>query len=405
MDSKIGLIIQLAGVLLISLLTLFLRRSIKRVSLKHWTNAWLFLSFSLFCLRLAFSFDEFSMQLFSLYFLTEYFFGFLIIAGCRSLVENRELKIRNEVLLLPFIVVAFGLPFLSEDFNLIFNVHSLILSGFFILALIELWKTGIRTFGCNVMMVALGLLTCNFFLYFVLFTARQYVEISTDYLAFNSVVDLVLQILLGFGMVIVLLELVLSDAKIANEKLQIAHQRLEELAHIDPLTTALNRHAFHGYMKRRNGEIEKPTGCIGFFDIDDLKDLNDVYGHAVGDAAIRAVVRAIRDIIRGEDLVFRWGGDEFFVIMAGLDSKIAEDRMTRMEQLLTNIQVEGVFHPLTIRVSFAFENFEGTENLELTIEKADAKMYLQKQQKKIHSSSKPHSSFPPDRIREVSTIS
>ncbi len=382
MDSKIGLIIQLAGVSLITLLTLFLRRSLNVVALKHWTNAWLFLSFSLFCLRLAFSYETYSVQLFSFYFLTEYFFGFLLVAGCRSLDGNKEMRLRSEVLVLPFIVVAFGLPFLADDFNLVFNAHSLILSGFLSIAFIELWKTRIRSFGSKVMLLALGLLTLNFFSYFVIFTARQYVDIETSYLAFNSVIDLVLQILLGFGMVIVLLEQVLTDAKVANAKLQKAHEKLEELAHIDPLTTALNRHAFHGYLNRHGSDGKDSNGCVGFFDIDDLKDINDVYGHAIGDTAIRVVVRAIREIIRAEDLIFRWGGDEFFVIMVGLDSEIALDRMARMDDMLTNVRIDGVAQPLTVRVSHAFEDFNDIADLELTIEKADAKMYIQKQKRK-----------------------
>lgn len=382
MDSKIGLIIQLAGVSLITLLTLFLRRSLNVVALKHWTNAWLFLSFSLFCLRLAFSYESYSVQLFSFYFLTEYFFGFLLVAGCRSLSGNTEMRMRSELWVLPFIIVAFGLPFLADDFNLVFNAHSLILSGFFAIAFIELWKTKIRSFGGKVMLIALGLLTLNFLGYFLIFTARQYVDLQTAYLTFNSVIDLVLQILLGFGMVIVLLEQVLSDAKTANEKLQKAHEKLEELAHIDPLTTALNRHAFHGYLNRQGDGNSNANGCVGFFDIDDLKDINDIYGHAVGDTAIRAVVRAIREIIRAEDLIFRWGGDEFFVIMVGLDAETALERMSRMDQMLTNVRIDGVNKPLTIRVSHAFEDFNDLAALEVSIEKADAKMYLQKQRRK-----------------------
>lgn len=385
MDSKVGIIIQLAGVSLITLLTLFLRRSLNVVALKHWTHAWLFLSFSLFCLRLAFSYEYYSLQLFSFYFLTEYFFGFMVIAGVRSLKGNSEVPMRVELWLLPFIVVAFGLPFLADDFNLVFNAHSLILSGFFSFAFIELWKTKIRSFGSKVMMIALSLLSINFFTYFVIFTARQLVDIQTSFLAFNSVVDLVLQILLGFGMVIVLLEQVLSDARIANEKLREAHIRLEQLAHIDPLTTALNRHAFHGYLNRRGNEVQVPNGCVGFFDIDDLKELNDIHGHSVGDAAIRAVVRAIRDIIRAEDLIFRWGGDEFFVIMVGMDADVAIERMARMDQMLTDVQIDGVGRPLTICVSRAFEDFDDLANLEVTIEKADAKMYLEKQKRKVES--------------------
>ena len=229
MDSKIGLIIQLAGVSLITLLTLFLRRSLNVVALKHWTNAWLFLSCSLFCLRLAFSYEVFSTQLFSFYFLTEYFFGFFLIAGCRSLTGNKEMKVRQEIFVLAFIAVAFGLPFLADDFNLVFNLHSLILAGFFAIAFVTLLRTKIRSFGGKVMLIALGLLACDFFQYFIVFSLRQYTFIVTDYLAYNSVVDLVLQMLLGFGMVIVLLEQVLVDAKSANEKLQKAHKKLEQL--------------------------------------------------------------------------------------------------------------------------------------------------------------------------------
>lgn len=386
MDSKIGLIIQLAGVSLITLLTLFLRRSINVVALKHWTNAWLFLSFALFCLRLAFSYENYSVQLFSLYFLNGYIFGFLLVAGCRSLAGNKEMGVRNELLILPFIFVAFGLPFLADDFNLIFNAHSLILSGFFMFAFLTLWRTKLRTFGWRVMLVALGLLVVDFFQYFVVFTARKYMLINTDYLSYNSVIDLTLQILLGFGMVIVLLEQVLTDAKIANEKLQIAHARLEELAHMDPLTAALNRHAFHGYLKRQSDSDQRVVGSVGFFDIDGLKDINDTYGHAVGDAAIRVAVRAIREVIRGEDLIFRWGGDEFFVIMVGLDAEIAYKRMVKMEELLTDVNVMGADQPLTIGISHAFENFTDINDLENTIAKADAMMYLNKQQRKAHRS-------------------
>ena len=163
----------------------------------------------------------------------------------------------------------------------------------------------------KVMQLALALLVLDFFQYFVVFSARQYLIIEFDYLQYNSVIDLVLQTLLGFGMVIVLLEQVLTDANVANEKLIRAHEKLEELAHIDPLTTALNRHAFHGYLKRRGNQDQAISGCVGFFDVDNLKTVNDVYGHAVGDVVIRMVVRAIRDIVRAEDNpVLAMGGED-----------------------------------------------------------------------------------------------
>ncbi|MBE7515144.1 MAG: GGDEF domain-containing protein [Chloracidobacterium sp.] len=382
MDSKIGLIIQIAGVSLITLLTLFLRRSLNLAALKYWTNAWLFLSFSLFCLRLAFDYDGFSYQLFGFYFLAQYFFGYLLVAGCRSLRTNSELRLSTEIFAIPFILAAFSLPFLSEDVTLTLKIHSVIMSGFFAIAFFAVWQSGIKSFGSRVMLVALGLLIIDLAQSLIVFTLRPWLTVPAEYLGYNAVADLVLQTLLGFGMVIVLLEKVLSDVKTANERLREAHEKLEELAHIDPLTTALNRHAFHGYLATHGDGSSGSAGCVGFFDIDDLKELNDVYGHAAGDAAIRAVVRAIRNVIRAEDLIFRWGGDEFFVIMIGLRSEAALCRMSRMNGSLSSIILDGVYQPITIRVSHAFEDFANIAEIEAAIEKADAKMYLQKQEHK-----------------------
>lgn len=382
MDSKIGLIIQLSGVFLITVLTLFLRRSLKVASLKYWTNAWLCLSFALICLRLAFGYQEYSTPLFSFYFLGEYVFGFLLVVGCKSLDGKFRLTAKHELWILPFIAAAFILPFLAKDFNLVFNIHSLLLLVFFVLAFVALQKSASRSFGWRVMQVALGLLVIDFLQYFVAFTARKYITFNDSYLSYNPIIDLVLEIMLGFGMVIVLLEQVLADFQRANEKLTRAHEKLEHLVHIDPLTTAFNRHAFYGFLKKRGEDGTTISGCVGFFDIDDLKEINDTFGHMAGDRAIRVVVRAIREVIRAEDLIYRWGGDEFFVIMIGMPSEMAQERMAKLERMLSHVQVYGIECPIYIGVSYGFTNFAKFDDLELAIKKSDDVMYERKQERK-----------------------
>src|SRR5205823_2263991 len=80
-----------------------------------------------------------------------------------------------------------------------------------------------------------------------------------------------------------------------------------------------NRHAFYSLVEdaRRQGSTP-PEGTVALVDIDSLKPINDAYGHAAGDESIRAVATAIRSIVRAADLVIRWGGDEFLVILIGL---------------------------------------------------------------------------------------
>lgn len=383
MDTKLGLIVQIAGVALITLLTLFLRRSINVPALRYWANAWLFQCFALFCLRLAFSYGEYSLQLLGFYFLAQYLFGYLLILGCRSLKNRKDESNLTEAFALPFVPVAFGLPLLIDELNLMINIHALVVAGLFAATLICLWRARLNTFGWRVMLTALCLLVLDFAHYLGGYVLRAYQIVEFDPIQYNSVIDLVLQMLLGFGMVIVLLELVLNDAKLANEKLRQAHERLEELAHIDPLTTALNRHAFHGYLNRSGNEGKDLNGCVGFFDVDNLKEINDQYGHSAGDNAIRHVVRAIRELIRGEDLVFRWGGDEFFVLMIGISAEAARARMQQIDDLLAKVEIDGLPFPMTISVSYAFENFNSLAQIQETIQRADAGMYRVKQTRKM----------------------
>jgi diguanylate cyclase (GGDEF)-like protein len=232
------------------------------------------------------------------------------------------------------------------------------------------------------MNVTLAALALNFFLYAVAYTASHFTAFDTEFLSYNSIVDFVLQSTLGVGMVIVLLEKVLSDARSAHERLETTNKRLEELVHTDPLTAAFSRHAFYGFVKKHGDENTETSGCVGFFDIDDLKKINDRHGHNSGDLAIRTVVRVIRDIIRAEDLIFRWGGDEFFVIMISMGAEMATMRMTKLERDLSGISIDGIPEPIDIGVSWGFTDFTDISQLEDAINRADAAMYSRKLERK-----------------------
>ena len=382
MDSKLGLIIQLNGVILITILSLCLRRSLKVTALRYWTIAWLSLSFALVCLRLAFSYEEFASFLFTYYFLGEYLFGFMVVIGCCSLDGVYELKPRSEMYFIPLVVAAVALPHLAADFNDVFNIHSFIMAGFYAVAFYHLRKSKENSFGWRVMYVSLGLLAFDFFVYAIVFSVRSFAVFTTDFLSYNSAVDLVLQTALGFGMVIVLLEKVLNDFRDTNEQLRSTQKQLEQLVKTDPLTAAFNRHAFYGFMRQQGEQEEASSGCVGFFDIDDLKAINDCFGHPAGDVVIRSVVKSIRDIIRAEDLIYRWGGDEFFVVMVSMSAEMAESRMTRLESLLEQVHIDNLPEPIKIGVSWGFTDYTNSADLEMAIKRADSEMYRRKQLRK-----------------------
>lgn len=385
MDSNTGLAIQFAGIFLVTLLSLFLHKSLKSAALKYWSWAWLCLSLSLLSLLIAFNYPGFGKIFYCSYLFGEYATGYLLIAGCRNYASNIKLTWKNCWAAIPALAVAFSLPYFSADLNEYFYLHSFILASFFgtaFLALRPAKKLQRSSLGWRILRIALALLTLSFFHYFLIFAFRATdfeMFLPPGYLSYNSVIDLVLEILLGFGMIIILLERVRNEVEEANQKLKEAHGKLEQIARLDPLTTAFNRHAFYGFLRDRE---ETVSGCVAVFDIDNLKPINDRYGHYAGDLAIRAVVGAIRSIIRAEDLLFRWGGDEFFAIFISMDAEMARERMKELDFLLTNIRIPEVKEEITVGVSAGFANFRCNEELEKAMKTADEEMYQIKQKRR-----------------------
>jgi diguanylate cyclase len=386
MDSNVGLAIQCGGILLITLLSLFIRSSIKSLSLRYWTASWASLSVALLTLFIGFHVP--SQKLFySIYFFGEYLFGLLFIAGCQSQVNRARPTKARAYFLIPAIVVALVLPYASRDFNDLFMIHSAIVASLFMVAYITLlrgFKGEERSDGVRVMLAALLLLTIGFLHYVPVFGARKGlwgITVPAGYLQYTSVFDLLFEMLLGFGTVMVLMDSVRSEVELANRKLLEARDQLELLVQMDPLTEALNRHAFHSLLRRpEKGEESKTSGSVAVIDIDNLKPINDTFGHTVGDKAIRAVARAMRSLVRADDMLFRWGGDEFLVLMFSLPQSDAAHRMEKLNEILSENCRRWTSVPITVTVSYGVAGFSSLTDLGEAIEAADKAMYAQRNQ-------------------------
>jgi diguanylate cyclase (GGDEF)-like protein len=387
MDSNVGLAIQCGGILLITLLSLFMRSSIKSVSLRYWTASWASLSLALLGLFIGFHIEPTQKLFYSIYFFGEYVFGLLFIAGCLNQVSRTPRQRPRAYFLIPALVVAFVLPNASRDFNDLFMIHSAIVAALFMAAFITLhrgFKNEERTAGVRVMSAALLLLTACFLHYVPVFGARKGlwgVTVPAAYLQYTSVVDLLFEMLLGFGTVMVLMESVRREVELANLKLTEARDQLELLVQMDPLTEALNRHAFHSLLRRpEKGEESKSSGSVAVIDIDNLKPINDTFGHTVGDKAIRAVARAMRSLVRADDMLFRWGGDEFLVLMFNLPQAEAVQRLQKLNEILEENGRRWTSVPITVTVSYGVAGFNSLTGLGDAIETADKAMYAQRNQ-------------------------
>ncbi len=386
MDSNVGLAIQCVGVLLITLLSIFMRSSIKSNALNYWTASWASLSLSLISLFVGFQLDSQQSLLYSGYFFGEYVFGLLFIAGCRAQTTGPTLSRKQYYFLIPALIVSLALPYASRDFNDVFMIHAPIMAVLFMISFFAL-RRGPRSeatgTGIRVMSTALLLLGISFLVYVPAFGARKGLwgfTVPESFLHYTSVFDLLFEILLGFGTVMILMESVRSEVEMANQKLTQARDQLELLVQMDPLTEALNRHAFHSLLRRPEaGHTDAVTsGSVAVLDIDNLKPINDTLGHTTGDKAIRAVARAMRSLVRADDMLFRWGGDEFLVLMFKLPQPEASRRIEKLNKILAENSERWIGLPVNVTVSFGVVGFTSLADLGQAIEQADKAMYAQR---------------------------
>jgi diguanylate cyclase len=226
-------------------------------------------------------------------------------------------------------------------------------------------------------------MTLDFLHYVPAFGARKGlfgITVPATYFHYTSVFDLLFEILLGFGTVMVLMETVRREVEFTNRKLTDARDQLELLVQMDPLTEALNRHAFHSLLRRPESGTDNPatSGSVAVLDIDNLKPINDTLGHTVGDKAIRAVARAMRSLVRADDMLFRWGGDEFLVLMFKLAQPEASRRLEKLNKILDENCERWIGEPVKVTVSFGVAGFTSLTDLGQAIEQADKAMYAQR---------------------------
>ena len=391
--------LQFAGVILITILSFFMTRSIRRTSLDYWTWAWLCLAVALLSILVAFRVREIRYIILPLYFLGEYAFGYMFAAGCRNRASSIRLQRRDLRILIPGALLALALTEISRYSTIGFAPHTVIVAGLFVTAYLALQPAhprGQSRPGFRVMSMALILLTLNFVQYAIVFTYFWiHPPVPVVYIQFAPLCSLILQMLLGFGTVMVVMEDVREEIEATNRELTSARDRLEVLARMDPLTEALNRHAFYSLLERTT---EAPMGLGGgsaiVVDIDNLKPINDSIGHAAGDGAIRAVASVIRSVIRANDLLFRWGGDEFLILLFGVTEEDARGRIGGLNRALENLTLPGAREPVQITFSFGVARFDALTQIERAIDQADSQMYSSKQEHKINTGERMRSVAP-----------
>ena len=166
----------------------------------------------------------------------------------------------------------------------------------------------------------------------------------------------------------------------------VAHEKLKFLAYHDPLTNLLNRRVMEDVLKREYTRAVRYQNSLSvvFIDLDDLKKINDTYGHNLGDALLQHVADKLRNMCRETDVVARFAGDEFVLILPQTSPENAEILISRLVKDLAKHPLKKRRNTIPVSVSYglaATDDKSIKSHLQL-LKKADQNLYQAKKIKK-----------------------
>jgi diguanylate cyclase (GGDEF)-like protein len=378
----LALLIQAMGAALIGLLCLMLNRVVRHPALSAWVRGWVSLGGALIALLIEQAIPGSAAATLPLYMFGEYLFGYWIIEGCAHFGGRRWSSRWLPRLITPLAAFSIAMPqLIGYGFAAVFTLQSLALAFIFGTALIALAPAARRdpsSPGLLTMRVALLLLTLIFLGYLPIFIANllSNAALPMTLLKLSSATHLVFEFVLGFGGAVLVLEQSHQGLAVRNDTLTADNARFRGQAERDALTNAYNRHAFFQLLDAFRVGDTAIRGCAVMIDVDGLKQLNDGFGHVLGDAALIRVANAIQQLARDDDRLFRWGGDEFMLIALNQDAAAVA---VQLDQLNPSLAAPG---SVTVQVSYGVVEFGTLGELSDAVRRADLSMYARKRERR-----------------------
>jgi diguanylate cyclase (GGDEF)-like protein len=367
-------VIQEIGALLFGMVFLFLWRQSKVVYFGLWAGAWLIrIVAAIFGFELMRTSNSDWLAPYATF---EFAFAIVLLsaarAGFASDMKDWRTTLRLIAILPIFVALvwAVGQRAGLEAYHI---THAVVLGGVYLYNFLLLRRQ--RGIGARIFRFSLIVLAIVFFehagmLFFIYHrgTAPQWAQ----YLHNEAYYDFELHCMLAFAAMAMWSETQIDRIRdLSNE---VGHLRRENQNRfdLDHLTGLLNQAAL---AKR----VESPggfEGAVAVCDMDNFKEINDRYGHLVGDEILRNVGHLLANSIRHQDEAYRWGGDEFVILFQDQQPEVARKRMAEIEARLKEFRVRG-FGVLPIRFSWGATDARGRA-LRDALDEADRDMYALK---------------------------
>jgi diguanylate cyclase (GGDEF)-like protein len=178
------------------------------------------------------------------------------------------------------------------------------------------------------------------------------------------------------------------------EERKTAQETLEKLAAIDPLTGLLNRREFFllGDRQFQNAlQSGLPLAAL-LLDLDHFKQINDTYGHVAGDQVLVHTTKTVRECLRQDEIIGRYGGDEFVILLPGSDGAQGQQIAERLRSKMVSQTIATSKGDLSLTFSLGLAELRETHStsLEMLLDLADQALYAAKRAGRNQLASSPH---------------
>jgi diguanylate cyclase (GGDEF)-like protein len=369
-----ALYIQEIGALLFGMVFLFLYRQSRVIYFGLWAIAWVLRLFAAFfgfeLIRTAHS------GWLAPYATFEFAFAIVLIAAARagfaSGIKDWRTVLRLISILPVFVALvwAFGLYSRLEAYH---ASHALVLSFVYLYNFFTLRRNagiGARVFRFSLLVLALALLEHAIIFSYLYNTGGA--PVWARYVHHETYYDFALHCVLAFAAMAMWSESQIDRVRELGAEVDHLRREGKQGLELDHLTGLLNQAA----LARRVEEPGDFEGVVAVCDMDHFKDVNDRYGHLVGDEILRNIGHLLHSSIRHQDEAFRWGGDEFVILFHNQRAEVARTRMSGIEARLHEFRVRG-YGALPISFSWGTADARGGA-LRDALDEADRNMYALK---------------------------
>ncbi len=206
------------------------------------------------------------------------------------------------------------------------------------------------------------------------FNAGTYGVVDTAYAL------MVLLVLMGCIALNLRIQSIRQHLRQQREALAQALAENRELATRDELTGLLNRRAMLDLMRleQRRSARSARSLLLAVLDIDHFKPINDAHGHSTGDRALQAFAATVRASVRDTDVLARWGGEEFVLMLCDTQLEDAQELLERVRVAVAALQVAHASRPVRFTVSAGLALYQAGDTIEHTLERADQALYAAK---------------------------